>query len=380
MEHRERTLLPLLTLSLLVSATLGVLMRATPFLSIPLSFDHLRHAHSHWGFLGWVFASFALIVPSAFGIERLQRSWYRMLWIASQTVALVAVTFLVTQGYAGPAIVALAVHGLLTSTMLAAIIMSLPGNMSGRTLQIASLAAIVSTLAPLLTSTLPRLMPWFTGLDGIDGVRFYMSVQIEGFFLIGVMGLLLRMIEVGSGRISPWLFVPALLSMIGALFVTSDLLAAALRAASIAFIVVIVIRTMPQLLHVLSGTSTMVIMVVLGALIVRSLAALGIALLAYAGHDVSTPALRILLFHVVFLGIITPVIFVSVRVWFGMRIARMTWIVYTIGVTGTLLVLLTQSIGLDLPYTEEALLAFAVVIAGATLMTVPAAMRHFVRH
>ncbi len=380
MEHRERTLLPLLTLSLLVSATLGVIMRSAPFLDLPFSFDHLRHAHSHWGFLGWVFASFALIVPSAFGIERLQRSWYRMLWIASQTVALVAVTFLVTQGYAGPAIIALAVHGLLTSTMLAAIIVSLPGTMSGRTLQIASLAAIVSTLAPLLTSTLPRLMPWFTGLDGIDGVRFYMSVQIEGFFIIGALGLLLRMIEEGKGRISPLLIVPALLCIVGAFFVTSDLVAAALRATSIVFVVVIIIRTMPQLLHVLSGTSTMVIMVVLGALIVRSLSALGIALLAYAGHDVSTPALRILLFHVVFLGIVTPVIFVSVRVWFGMRIARMTWIVYTIGVTGTLLVLLSQSIGHDLPYTAEALLAFASIIVLASVMMVPASIRHFVRH
>lgn len=380
MEHRERTLLPLLTLSLLVSATLGVIMRSTPFLDFPLSFDQLRHAHSHWGFLGWVFAAFALIVPTAFGIERLQRTWYRMLWISSQTVALVAVTFLVTQGYAGPAIVALAVHGLLTSTMLVALIVNIPGTMSGRTMQIASLAAIASTLAPLLTSTLPKLLPGFTVLDGIYGVHFYMSVQIEGFFIIGVVGLLLRMIEEGNGRLSPWLIVPTLLCLIGAFFVTSDLVAAALRATSIVFVVVIVIRRLPRLLHVLSGTSTMVIMVVLGALIVRSLAALGIALLAYAGHDIGTPTLRILLYHVVFLGIVTPVIFVSVRVWFTMRIARRTWIVYTIGVTGSLLVLLAQSIGMALPYTEESLLAFAGVIFVAVLMIIPASIRHFVRH
>jgi hypothetical protein len=380
MEHRERTLLPLLTLSLLVSASLGVIMRSTPFLDLPFSFDHLRHAHSHWGFLGWVFASFALILPTAFEIGTLQRRWYRMVWISAQMAALVAVMFLITQGYAAPAIIALAVHGLLTSTLLVAIVVKLPGTISGRTMQLACVVAITSTFATLLTSTLPRLLPSVAAVQGIDGVQFYLSAQIEGFFLIGVIGLLLRMIEMDRGRISPWLMVPALLCLLGAFFVPSDIGAAALRATSIVFVVVLVIRTMPQLLHVLSGTSTMVIMVVLAALIVRSLAALGIALLAYAGHDVSTPMLRILLYHVVFLGIVTPVIFVSVRVWFTMRIARMTWIVYTIGVTGTLLVLLTQSIGLDLPYTAEALLAFAGVIFVATLMIIPASIRHFVGH
>jgi|GEM_PF-2763264 len=362
MEHRERSLLPLLALSFLVSALFGVVLRIAPFIDLPLSYEHVRHAHSHWGFLGWAFASFALIVPTAFGIERLQRTWYRVMWMLTQGVALVAVMILASMGYGTAAIVTLTVHSVLTSAMLLAIIITLPNATSSRFIQFACVAAIASSVGPLLSS-----------------VNWYMSMQVEGFFIAGVLGLMVRMIERDNGHASPWLMIPALLCLIGALLPTSDLIAAALRAVSIVAIVLVVIRNMPRLLHVLSGTSTLVIVVVLGALIVRSMAALIIATLALFWHDVSSPALRLLLLHVVFLGILTPMVFISLRVWFSMRIARFTWITYTIGVTGTLLVLLSQALGMALPRTSEALLLFACIILCAAVMIVPAGVRALMR-
>ncbi|CAN5432693.1 hypothetical protein BH10BAC6_BH10BAC6_08150 [soil metagenome] len=363
MEHRERTLLPVLTLSFLVSALFGVVLRMTPFIDLPLSYEHLRHAHSHWGFLGWALASFSLIVPTAFEIERLQRTWYRVLWIVAQCVALVAVALLASFGYGMAAIIALTVHSALTSVMLLAIVFTLPNAMSSRFIQLACVASVASLAGPLFSS-----------------VNWYMSMQVEGFFIAAVFGIVVRMIERDNGRATPWLMIPALLCLIGALFPTSDVIAAALRATSVVAIVLVVIRNMPRLLHVLSGTSTMVIAVVLGAFIVRSMATLILAALALFWHDVSSPALRILLLHLVFLGILTPVVFVSLRVWFSMRIARFTWIVYTIGVTGTLLVLLSQAAGMALPRTPEALLLFAGIILCAAVMIVPASVRALMRN
>jgi len=378
MQLRDQTLLPLLTMSLIVSAILGLVLRILPFVDVPLSYDYLRHAHSHWGFLGWAFASLALLIPSAFGIDRLQRTWYRVMWIATQVVAFVAVVILALTGYSTAAVVALATHGVLSGLMLASIIVTLPNAMSSRFIQFACAAAIASTLGPLLSSVLPSFLPVAATFSTADGARVYMSMQIEGFFMAGVFGLIVRMIERDSGHASPWLMIPALLCLIGAMIPTSDIIAASLRAASIVAIVLVVIRNMPRLLHVLSGTSTMVIFVVIGAMILRSMAALVLAALALLWHDVYFFTLNILLLHVMFLGILTPVIFISLRVWFSMRLSRITWIVYTIGVTGTLVTLLTQSIGLALPYTSEALLAFAGVIVLAAVMIVPASVRRLV--
>lgn len=278
--------------------------------------------------------------------------------MCTQGVALVAVMILASMGYGTAAIVTLGVHGALMSAMLLAIIITLPNATSSRFIQFACAAAIASTVGPLLSS-----------------LQWYMVLQVEGFFIAGVLGLVVRMIERDSGNPSPWLTIPALLCLIGALLPTSDLFAAAFRAGSIIAMVLVVIRNMPRLLHVLSGTSTMVIVVVLCALIVRSMAALILAVLTLFWHDVSSPALRLLLLHVVFLGILTPVIFVSLRVWFSMRIARFTWITYTIGVTGTLLALLSQAIGMALPYVSEALLLFGGIILCTSVMILPASVR-----
>ena len=59
MESTARQFFGIALIFLLITSLTGTVLRTYPFFPLPgIAYGHLLHAHSHAGFLGWVFNAF----------------------------------------------------------------------------------------------------------------------------------------------------------------------------------------------------------------------------------------------------------------------------------------------------------------------------------
>ncbi len=188
------------TYSLMVLATVaaaGTFMRAMPWWQVDLPFEHIRHAHSHLGFLGWLFSAYVLVLlrlflPKEKAWSRDKQQWF---YAALVTAALMFPAFLFG-GYTAPAIALLTLHTVIAYVLLVKIWRQHgpSGRPSGWFLKVAIFFFFVSSLGPF---AIPFIQVFGSGspVSVRLAVHFYLHFQYSGWFVFGFLAMLYRFLE-----------------------------------------------------------------------------------------------------------------------------------------------------------------------------------------
>lgn len=194
------------TYSLIVLATVataGAFMRALPWLQVDVSFENIRQAHSHLGFLGWLFSAYVLVLLRLFLPK--EKAWSRdkQQWFyTSLATALLIFPAFWFWGYKAPAIALLTIHTGIAYILLIKIWRqcSATGKPSGWFLKAAILFFFLSSLGPF---AIPFIQVFGDGspVNVRLAVHFYLHFQYSGWFVFGFLAMLYRFMEMQGGMI-----------------------------------------------------------------------------------------------------------------------------------------------------------------------------------
>jgi hypothetical protein len=315
---------------LLVAAGIGLLLRAAPFLpGTAFAYGHLLHAHSHVAFLGWVFSAFFGLGLRGF-VPVDQWRGYRTLFFWGQASTLAMAVAFPLQGYARESIIASSVHLCVALRFVWRLWRGAPAGGAGRLyLGLSFLFLALSALGPLALGPLAagglRGSPWYT-----FSIYVYLHFHYNGFFVFFLIALLLSLrgldpaLPRGAARAAPWLAAGTVLTLAqSALWLQPPAWVWALAALGGALLTVGTVRVLARLAR--GGIAD-------GGRVSGGLLALaGACLLLKVGLQCAAawPALQDLVshrwvavafLHLVFLGVVTPVLWVL-----GERAGWFTW-------------------------------------------------------
>lgn len=154
------------------------------------------HAHSHAGFLGWVFMAlitmiFAMQIPKSFAMNR---RMYRLLVFLQISTLGMLVTFPM-MGYAAPSIFFSTVHMVLSAVFMVMFYRNSDAqDLSVRYVQAALVFMLISGIGPL--SLGPMMVLDMKGTDMYDlAVYFYLHFQYNAWFTLAIFGLFIKLME-----------------------------------------------------------------------------------------------------------------------------------------------------------------------------------------
>lgn len=181
----------------LITAGIGVFLRFYNLYPIPeVSTRNWIHAHSHTGFLGWIFMALAVLAFAIFlpKTARLNRRMYRLLIYLEVAVIGMLVTF-PFMGYALPSILFSSFHMILT--VLFVVLFFRHANkqdLSSKFMKSALIFMLISGLGPLALG--PIMVSGLKGTAVYDmAIYFYLHFQYNGWFTLAVFALAIRLIE-----------------------------------------------------------------------------------------------------------------------------------------------------------------------------------------
>ncbi len=365
---------------LLVAAGIGLLLRAAPFLpGALLEYGHLLHAHSHVAFLGWVFSAFFGLGLRGFVPAAEWRGYSRLFFWGQASTLAMAVAFPL-QGYARESIIASSVHLCVALRFVWRLWRGAPAGGAGRVyLGLSFLFLALSALGPLALGPLAaaglRGSPWYT-----FSIYVYLHFHYNGFFVFFLVALLLSLrgldpaLPRGAARAAPWLASGTVLTLAqSALWLQPPAWVWALAALGGAFLTVGTVRLLARLARSGLAGERRISTGLLGLAGVCLLLKVGLQCAAAwpALQDlVSHRWVAVAFLHLVFLGVVTPALWVLGEragwlTWHGM--ARAGLVVFLSGAVTTQLVLatvpLSARLGLpSLPTPAALLLAGSVVL------------------
>ena len=181
-----------------VTVVIGALLRYnTVFPVESLAVRNWIHAHSHTGFLGWIFIAimtiaYATMLPKD---EETRRKVYRLLVLVQLSVVGMLVTFPIS-GYAASSIIFSSMHMLLSVLLTIFCFKNTDkGDLSVRYVRTALIFMLVSSIGPLMLG--PIIAMGMKGTEIYDlAVYFYLHFQYNGWFTIAIFGLFIKMIDV----------------------------------------------------------------------------------------------------------------------------------------------------------------------------------------
>jgi len=187
---------------LLILALVGLLMRAMPLFDFSsLQFDHLRHAHSHLAFLGWVYSAFYLAFAKLFLPEgSMTHGKYRQLfWLTQIIVAGMFLSFWFN-GYNAISIAFLAMHTALAYFFLFWFWRDLNQKQvasEGISHWFAKMGIACFVLSSLGPFAIPLIQIFADGNPVYQkmAVHFYLHFQYNGWFVFGLFAMLFRLFE-----------------------------------------------------------------------------------------------------------------------------------------------------------------------------------------
>ncbi|MBW7475250.1 hypothetical protein K0T92_10875 [Paenibacillus oenotherae] len=188
---------------LLLTAATGVLMRMLAFVPLPqLDYGHLLHAHSHTALLGWGYMALFLLVTRLFlnDTERSKPQLKLLFWATQLAIAGMFVSFTL-QGYAFFSIAFSTIH-ILLSYWFGILVwrrmkQSKPDKSGG-----VSVLYMKGSLACMAVSSLGPWMLAVLSANDLKGsalydaaIYFYLHFQYNGWFTLGLIAILLRLLE-----------------------------------------------------------------------------------------------------------------------------------------------------------------------------------------
>lgn len=192
-----RTGLFLALANFVITAAIGVLLRFNDVFPIStLPARNWIHAHSHTGFLGWVFMALATL---AFGMllpknGRINRRSYRLIIYLQIAVMGMLVTF-PFMGYAAPSII------FSTFQMILSLIFAIlffknadKNDLASKFMRAGLVFMLISGLGPLTLG--PVVVMDMKGTTLYDmAIYFYLHFQYNGWFTMAVFALLFKMLD-----------------------------------------------------------------------------------------------------------------------------------------------------------------------------------------
>lgn len=201
-------------INLFLVACLGVLLRAFPFIQVPLEYKNVLHGHSHFAFGGWVMPMLVALLLKWFP-EITQQVAYRHWRNIAALLFLSAYGMLVSfpvQGYKAVSIffstASVAAGYYLIAVLWKALNKTTP-TVSTRFLKGGLFYLGLSAIGPFATGPLIVLGYQGTPLY-FDAVYFYLHFQYNGWFTFAVLALLYKMLQrtraAKNGNRVFWLF------------------------------------------------------------------------------------------------------------------------------------------------------------------------------
>lgn len=379
--------------SLVAVALTGLLMRALPLLpSIGISFDSLRHAHSHLAFLGWVYSAFYLALVHFFlPKDSFERPRYTQIFWLTQMVSVGMFAAFLYQGYAPLSITFLTFH---TGLAYAFFIFFLK-DWKREKQQPSTWFGLVAIAAFLFSSLGPFAIP-VVQIAG-DGspvwmrmaIHFYLHFHYNGWFVFGLMAIFFKILETDGVQFSPklsrwqwWLMALSLVPsyflyapMAGKIHPTSPILQAIGWAQWLGVVLFIVQVFKMKWVEKMGGGA--VLRFLLGFSLVflflkASAELLGVQPLLAPFIERNNHFLTVGYLHLLFLGSVTPFIWwVSAKEgWVNAHkpAAVAGILLFAVGFLGSEACLFAMGMKWGLAYFTQIILCFTVSLAGGVLL------------
>ncbi|CAL2101040.1 conserved membrane protein of unknown function [Tenacibaculum sp. 190130A14a] len=195
----------------LIITLLGVLLRCFSIVEIDFNYRHIVHAHSHVALLGWVYTAFMILIYELyFKKANIERKYLRVFWCTQITIVGMLFTFPFT-GYALFSIVFSSLF-IIASYFFGYLVFKftpkeLKKTNSYKCVQLALWYMIISSVGPwalgIIMNTLGENSSWYR-----NAIYFYLHFQYNGWFILGLVGLLLRVFELKGLNIPQKVFKP----------------------------------------------------------------------------------------------------------------------------------------------------------------------------
>lgn len=189
---------------LLITAATGVLMRSFAFISLPqLNYGHLLHAHSHTALLGWGYSALFLLIAALFFNNDVRESLQLriLFWSTQAAIAGMFISFTV-QGYGLFSIACSTIHILLSYWFGILVWRQLKRDGNGNAGASLSSKFLKGSLLCLFLSSLGPWMLAILSANQLKGsawydvaIYFYLHFQYNGWFTLGLIAILFRLLE-----------------------------------------------------------------------------------------------------------------------------------------------------------------------------------------
>lgn len=182
---------------LFLVALIGTLLRSATYISIPLEYVNLVHAHSHVAFQGWVYTILFLLLTCIFiKKQQLKKGRYALQFILTIFIVVGVLISFSLQGYALYSIIFSTLFQLLNYWFIYRFLKDTKGdnNLSLRFVKTGLWYGLLSTLMPFGIGILSA-----KGLQGSEPyqslVYTFLHLQYNGWFLFVVLGLFFHYFE-----------------------------------------------------------------------------------------------------------------------------------------------------------------------------------------
>lgn len=181
----------------LITAGIGALLRFNTIFLIPgLNDRYWIHAHSHVGFLGWVFT---ILIILCFGFfmpknARINRKVYRLIIYFQVSILGMLATF-PFMGYATPSIIFSTLHMILSVAFVILFFKNNDGvGLAVKFMKAGLIFMLISSLGPLALG--PIIVGGMKGTEWYDmAIYYYLHFQYNGWFTFAVFALLMQLLE-----------------------------------------------------------------------------------------------------------------------------------------------------------------------------------------
>ena len=183
---------------LFLVALIGTLLRSSGFVSIPLEYANLVHAHSHVAFQGWVYTIMLLLLTNSFlSKDQINKGRYALQFKLTVVIVFGVLISFSLQGYAFYSIVFSTLFQLLNYWFIYRFLKD--------TKEVKNAISLRFVKTGLWLGLLSTIMPFGIGIlsaKGLSGTEAYQSLvytflhlQYNGWFLFVIMGLFFKFLK-----------------------------------------------------------------------------------------------------------------------------------------------------------------------------------------
>lgn len=181
-----------------IIALLGVIMRLFPVANISVNYKNLLHTHSHIALLGWIYTALSILIYKIYlQNESIEKNYRQIFWFTQFTIIGMLLSF-PFMGYAFLSILFSTLF-LVASYFFAWLVFKFTPQQLKQT---RSFKFIKTSLFYMILSSLgPWVLGYIINTSGVNSslyknaIYFYLHFQYNGWFIMAVIGIFLRILE-----------------------------------------------------------------------------------------------------------------------------------------------------------------------------------------